>query len=224
MNHLRIITKYPVFFGYAALEIVSFATVYPLKTLHMYVAYFVAYWAFETFRIFVVLALIRDIYLELFSPYLALRSVGCSLFNWAVALLAVLTTASVLVAPAPNAGLGMQTLLDFDQASTLLQGGLLLVVVMLAQFFRLRWPAFAFGIAQGFAVNFTLSAVALMVRRYYGQEANLVFQVLTLTGFDIAVAMWLHTFFAKQPSTAVSVSFVQADLERWNAELAEIVG
>lgn len=113
------------------------------------------------------------------------------------------------------------TILAFEQALRLVQVGVLMLALILATFFRLRWSHCAFGIALGFGLYgiFNLIAIELLRQDLLSKNA---FILLDPFAYDCVVMIWLAYLFQPQPELIIP-ALPHHDLHHWNAALGELL-
>ncbi len=225
MLRMRLTREHALFFGYLCLQLVRFAVLYPLyrDLRHHAVAYFFTYWAFQAFDVVVTIAIIHEVYRRVFAPYPALCRAGCALFNWAMAMLIVVSFTAAAVAQGPDGDRLVVGVLSFEYSADLLRGGLILLLVSLGIFFRLQWPHYTFGTMLGFAIYLLVAVAAVTMRRHVGRDAAGLYWTVTAVGFNLGSMIWARYFLFSKAGERKLIPYARADLERWDADLAEMM-
>jgi hypothetical protein len=222
MDKKRLITSYPLFVFYCSLQAVRLVVLYPLYGRYR-TAYFFGYWAFEAFDVLVSVVIIREIYVRLFMPYEAIRRMGCALFNWAIALLLLLSWYMAVASHMPTKDLLGQAVIAFDQAAIIIRAGLILLLICIGLFFQVNWQRLNFGIAIGFFLFLMMNAAALAILLQYGLKAQPLYAELRSAGYNVGAILWAWYFIRKPVEELRPFPFTTVDLARWNADLAEMM-
>ena len=220
MAKKNLITSYPLFVFYCGLQVIRFVVLYPLYSDHYKVAYFFGFWAFEAFDVIVSVAIIRDIYVRLFTPYPAICRLGCALFNWAIAVLFLVASYAALIAHGPGTWPFGRYVVAFDQSATIIRAGLILLLICIGLFFHIEWQKLNFGISLGFFLFLMVNAAALAIVLQYGLEAQHVYGRLRAAGYNVGAILWAWYVVRKPVEESNRFPFTNGDLARWNAELA----
>jgi hypothetical protein len=221
MLRAKLVQRYGLFFAYTCLQLVRFVVLYPNYDDRLF--YYFVYWAFEAFDVVVTIAIIHDIYIAVFNPYPALRRAGSALFHWAMAILIIVSVMAAAVAQGADSDRLTIGVTAFSQSAALVRGGLILLLVCLGLFFKLQWPHHAFGIAIGLGINLMLVAAAVTVRRHYGMPAQHAYALATQVAFNLGSLVWAKYFLLSERALQGVNPYARADLERWDAELAELM-
>ena len=225
MDKKRLITSYPLFVFYCCLQGIRLVVLYPMFLFwaQYKVPFFFAYWAFEIFDVLVSVAIIREIYIRLFMPYAAIRKMGCALFNWAIAVLVLLSWYVAVVSNGPKRDLLTRTTTAFDQSATIVRAGLILLLICIGLFFQINWSRLNFGIALGFFLFLMVNAAALAILLQNGPDALLLYARLRSSGYNVGAILWAWYFIRKPITELRPFPFTSVDLARWNADLAEML-
>ena len=225
MVRSKLVQRYGLFFAYTCLQLVRFAVLYPIYAgwEHNRFLYFYTYWVFEAVDVVVTIAIIHDVYIAVFSPYPALRRAGSALFNWAMAILIIVSVVAAAVAQGADRARLLIGVTAFEQSAALVRGGLILLLICLGLFFKLQWPHHAFGIAIGLGINVMLVLAAVTVRRHYGVAAADLYSIATAVAFNLGSLVWAKYFLLSERALQGVNPYARADLERWDMELAELM-
>ncbi|HYA23696.1 MAG TPA: hypothetical protein VEF05_06020 [Terriglobales bacterium] len=172
--------------------------------------------------------IIYEMFDHVFRDYATLRNLGPKLFRWAT--LALIIGAIVLAWFAPASGLGrvMSTLYAMERNVNVLLCGLLIVLLALAQYFRLSWRSPVFGIALGLGImaasdlgTYAIrSQIEPISRNLSTDVLDLIIQAATLC----CVLIWTAYLLApERKPVARVVQLPPHDLETWNHELERLL-
>ena len=105
----------------------------------------------------------------------------------------LLLTAIAVVARAPQDGtlqlLSRVHLLDLGVS--VVQSGLLLVLVGFSSYFRLSWRSFAYGIGLGLGILASVDLATETMRVWTGYVAGYAFDFVTMATYHCCVLIWL---------------------------------
>jgi len=224
----RLFYEYPVFFAYAAFQVLGTALrsgVHLLQLHHRvsYGDYFYTYWETQAISIVLSFAVIYEIYCGVFQRYDALQRVGGILF--ACAGIALLAAAGWLAVSAPVAGQpGIVTaVLVMERSVRVMQCGLVLFLFLAAFYFGLPWQNYRFGIALGFGVFASIELAAVAVRSQIGASVAAACSQINSAAYSFGVMIWLCYLLAPQPASQFVGVAQHNDLKKWNQALLEFL-
>jgi len=224
----RLVHDYPVFFTYAAFQVLSTALRYGVHFLQLrhrasYADYFYTFWETQAISIVLGFAVIYEIYGGVFQRYDALRRMGGILFAAAGIVLLVVagwTAASAPVADQPSI---VTAVLLMERSVRLIQCGLLLFLFLAAFYFGLPWQNYRFGIALGFGVYASVRLAAVAVQAQVGAGVAAACSQINSAAYSFGVMIWLCYLLAPQPASQFVGVAQHNDLEKWNQALLEIL-
>ncbi len=167
------------------------------------------------------LAVMLEIFHDIFKPYEALRKFGTVMFRWVVAVLVMVTIASSITtvrlhaAELLNAGSVM-----FDRGLMILQCGIVLFLLLSNRYLGISYRQRVFGIAVGFGITAAVSLLVWsMLHWVHHSMVAPLFALMNVSG-RIGDCIWLVYFFIPQPERRISE--VQPESRRWEYALASI--
>lgn len=216
----RLLREFPIFALYTAHEV--------LKSIALrFVPYgsnaaFYGYWANEAIDIILGIAIIYEIYRHVFKRYEALQSLGSIVFRWC---LIVLTGVAFCLATMPSPGDTpvMRGVLVLGIGGTLIRTGLLLVLFIFASTFGLTWKHYAFGIAMGLAVYYSVDLANLATRIHNGSAGTLAFQFARMGAYCFALVLWVGYFATAENRISRIVTLPSVQLDQWNSTLTQLL-
>ena len=218
----NIVRDFPYFAAYCLLQLVRFTALFAIGFNHR-VAYFFTYWPLEIFDVLLSIAVIRDIYWRSFRNYPALRTFGVALFHWALAL-------SILISAVTAAGTSGKDLdritvgvLVFDQVGAVVRGGLLLLLLCIALFFRLRWNYRQLGVVIGFSIYVIVELAAVSMRRYVGVSGGHAYSLISNIAYNCCCGVWVWIFARQRSDAADGFPYSASELDSWNSSLQSMV-
>src|ERR1700686_4045955 len=142
---------FPIFTSYIAFSLFESGVGYAVfghRTL-----YFATYVVGESVLMILGLALVREIFIQLFSAHDGLRKMATLIFRVVIVTLLLLAV-SVIYAKAPigKNGIG-SALLIVEEAARIVQVGLIMFLFLFSSAFGLRWRQHVFGVALGLGMT-----------------------------------------------------------------------
>jgi hypothetical protein len=218
---------YPVFFSYLIYEAIETFTLYAMDILPSVSieSYWRVFWVSLVVGGLVKFAVIGELLRHLTRSRPALGRDADLTFNCAavgLTLLAVVT-AAYTTPHNPHWLIGGALLLL--QATYIVQCGLVLLVFILAAYFRLTWDRSTFGIALGFAIVFCQHLASRAVEVSVALPDNgVVFDFLNMATYHVCVLMWCYYLLVPQKKPATSTAALpENNLAVWNRELERLL-
>jgi len=213
---------YPAFSAYILFGLFESAILYPLHRENWNTAYFYTYWICEAICIFLGLYVVREIFIQMFEPYPALRRLARVVFRIAVAALVVSACFLVNMQSVDVHGLAKGISLA-NEAARLIELGSIVFLFLSASVFGLHWRQGIFGIAIGLGmlVAFELANNTLIwhVSKTTIDALNLAKGIAFLTSLFI----WLGYLIVPERLTSRADVPRQDQLEQWNQAVAELI-
>jgi hypothetical protein len=211
----------PAFFIYAAFQVVKVTVLFGARQNPR--LYFVAYWAGEIVDLFLVIAVLYQLYCELFRGYEGLRVLQDALFRWSAAVCILLAVVGAAVVPGANASRLLTFLLSFAVGAAILKAGLIIFAMIMSSALALRWSHYAFGALVGFATYNTVELASLAVRSQMGASASAPYQIIHSAAYNCALLIWVGYFFSKERKQLPLESVPENNLAAWNQALLELL-
>lgn len=216
--------RFPIFTGYS---ILSFAFDLGLYSIyHSSIPrefYLKMYWVNEGVGLILGLAVVYEIFNQLLAPYLALRRLAGQIFQIAVGLLAILGCFVVYAQPLGESNHMLAGLMVVEQATRILEVGLLLFLFLFASAFGLHWRQYVFGVALGLGVFAAVELVAVTMRLQFGVTANPIFNIVRTVSFNSSLLIWIGYILAPELAVKPAEMPKRAQLEQWNRAVMELI-
>jgi hypothetical protein len=225
MVRRRLWREFPVFFAYTLFQIVEQGTLFILDHRAAVTAevYWRDRWIFLAFEVPLRFAIIFEIFSSVFRDYPGLKRLTRIVFR--VATVALLFAAIIVIAQAPDDGtypiLSRVHLLDL--AVSMMQSGLLLLLIGFASYFGLSWRNSAYGFAFGLGIFASVRLATEAVRVWNGSIAGYVFDIITMATYHCCVVIWLVYSLAPETARRRVKELPENTLEQWNAELQRLL-
>ena len=210
----------PVFLAYIFFSLFEAAALYAV--FHNRQVYFYTFWSCEAVGILLSLAVLREVFTNLFSPHPALRKLATMIFRAAVVALLVLAGGVIYAQSADARGIANAVLLA-EEATRIVEVGLVMFLFLSSSAFGLHWRQNLFGIALGLG---TLAAVELVTVAFVGHVNQFVVQALSLVrvlSFGTSLLIWLGYLLAPERMTSSAEVPKKAQLEQWNQAVMELI-
>jgi hypothetical protein len=219
--HKRAWKSFPLFTSYFG---VSFAaTVFIYLFRHNTALYFYSYWLVEAAGIVLGFAVVYEIFSIVFSGHAGLRRLAAVTFRWVLAFL-LLVGIVVLVKQAPLGFRGITSaILIVEQATRIIEVGLLMCLFLLCTAFGLHWRQQVFGIALGLGLFVAVELITVTVRGQVGKSAYDALNVLRILGFNVSLLIWIGYLLAPERASSKAELPQRSQLEQWNQAVMELI-
>ena len=216
--------KFPIFLLYSA---VSFAFDLGLYLIYHsslpQKVYRYTYWVSETVGLILGLAVVYEIFRHLFTPYPALRRLAKHSLLGSVAVLAMLGCIVAYAQPVGESNHVRAALFAVEQATRILEVGLLFFLFLFASAFGLHWRQYIFGMALGLGVFVAVELVAVTLRLQFGLVARPIFNVVRSISYNTSLLIWIGYILAPELSASPAEMPQSAQLEQWNRAVMELI-
>jgi hypothetical protein len=225
MVRRRLWREFPLFFAYTLFTVVQQGTLFIQD--HRAVVTGDEYcrdrWVFSSIEVPLRFAIVFEIFSSVFRSYPGLKQLTRILFRAATVVL--LFVAIIVIARAPDSEavpiLSRVQLLDLGVS--MMQAGLLLLLVGFASYFGLSWRSPAYGFAFGLGIFACVRVANDAVRLWNLSVDAHVFDFVTMATYHCCVVIWL--VYSMTPETAPRrvKELPENTLEQWNAELQRLL-
>jgi hypothetical protein len=217
--------EFPVFFAYTLFQVVEEGTLFVLDHTAAVSSddYWRDQWLFLAIQTPLRFAIIYEIFCSVFRDYPGLKRLTTLVFRTATVIL--LFAAIVVIARAPDDGslpiLSGVHLLEL--AVSMMQGGLLLLLIGFASYFGLSWRSPAYGFAFGLGIYASVMLATKAVWLWTGTLGVDAFNVITMATYHLCVVIWLVYSLAPETARRRVKELPENTLEQWNAELQRLL-
>lgn len=216
--------RFPFFFSYCVLNLtlgVGLFVIFSFPPLRH--VYFRAYWLKEGLGLVLGFAVVYEVFRHLLTPYPALRRLATTVFQVSIALLAVLACVVVCAQPSVEHNPIMSLFLVVEEATRILEVGLLAFLFLFASTFGLHWRQYAFGIALGLGIFIAVELLAVVMRIQFGNAATPIFNIVRSVSFNSSLLIWIGYILAPELATKPAEMPKRAQLEQWNRAIMELI-
>jgi len=214
--------KYPIFFVYAAFNLFEAGATFALFRLKMLMAYFFVYWACEAVAIVLGLAVVREIFTNLFSPHPALRKLATMIFRCGVLVLVIAAICVIYAQSADARGVAKAILLA-EEAARLVEVGLIMFLFLCSSAFGLHWRQNVFGIALGLGMFAAVELLTVTVIPHVGRPTQQAFNLVRGISFAASLLIWLGYLLVPERVASSGEVPKRAQLEQWNQAVMELI-
>jgi len=186
------------------------------------VAYFWAFWTCETIGIVLGLAVVREIFTNVFSPHPALRKLATMIFRAAVMALVLLACGVIYTQSANAKGMANAVLLAAE-AARLVEVGVIMLLFLSSTAFGLHWRQNVFGIALGLGMFAAVDLVTVTLIGHVSPATQLAFRLARGISFSTSLLIWLGYLLLPERATSSAEIPKQAQLEQWNQAVMELI-
>lgn len=168
---------------------------------------------------------VYEIFSTVFASYPVLLRSGRGVLRGALILLLLIGIAVAAYEPGANAGRIAYVSSALSRSVSLIQCGLLVVLLVFSSYFRLSWQSFAMGIALGVGIY---ASVDLGIAAVYAElspvsrKAQYIFDFVGMGTYHCSVLIWLGYLLVRK-SPPASDDVPPNDLELWRDELEQLV-
>jgi hypothetical protein len=226
MLRRKLAREFPAFFAYTVYEVLQFLVLYTMAHVDAFSGeqYAAAWLVGGAFSIVLRFAIVSEIFHHVFQDYPSLNKFGMLVFRWATVVLMVV--AVVLVASAsggePDRNTAIMNIVD--RTVSIVQCGLLVLVLMLSRFLSFTWRSYVFGIALGLGLFASAELGISALRAQFGTAVAMdFFNLLTLAVYHCCVLLWIAYLLLPQRVTARVSSVPANDLAHWNDALERLL-
>jgi hypothetical protein len=210
--------KFKYFFGYIIIQLISFAIVFAAYW-HSYSFMFYFYWATNAISVAVGFVVIHEVFVDVFRSFHTLRDLGTVLFKWAG--LVMLLVAGVVSVSTTNSNVApwMQAILTAQRCVRMIQVGMVLFLLVFAQYLGINRRQHSFGIALGFG-SFAVVELALLASWVGNHLGTLWINAVNMGAYNASLFCWLAYVALKSPARDSATSLFQS--QRWEQSLSDI--
>ncbi len=187
-----------------------------------YREYFYAYWFVQApVSTLLELAIIYEIFGQLFRPYPHLRDFAGVLFRWAGSVLVLVAVLLALNASGSEAPVVVGVLWA-GRSARLVQCGLVFFLLWFCSYLGITRRHYLFGVALGFGTIASTELAALAARTMTGYIGDRGFNVAVLAAADFAAVIWLIYLRARAPA-AKQPAQIAVSGQSWDQGVAALL-
>jgi hypothetical protein len=211
---------YPAFSAYVFFSVCETVVTSVLRYRGM--RYFYPFWACEAIGIVLGLAVVREIFTNLFSPHPALRKLATVTFRVAVVALIVLAC-TVYFAESGNARGLASAIMRAEEAARIVELGVIMFLFLSSSAFGLHWRQHEFGIALGLGTCAAVELFNVTLINHVSQEVAQIFGLVRSLSFDLSLLIWFGYLLVPERTASSAEIPKQDQLEQWNQAVMELI-
>ncbi len=190
MLRRKLRAEYPMFFNYTVFQVVSHILMFVLWRCS-YNLYYYGYWTTSALGIFLGFAVIREVFLEAFRPYEALRELGEMLFSWSLLVLVIIALLSAFTQNAPDDNRLFTALMTGERSIRILQCGLVLFMFVFARYLGISAKHQLFGYSLGFGLFAVVEMLSILVWKQFAAVSDFWMRFTISGTYFVSVLLWL---------------------------------
>jgi hypothetical protein len=212
---------FPVFTSYTIFSLLESGVGYAV--FHNRNLYFATYVIGESVLLILGLAVVREIFIHLFSTHTGLRKIATWIFRIVVVLLVLLAVAVICAkAPIGRSGIG-EALLIVEEAGRILQVGLIMLLFVFSSAFGLRWRQHVFGVALGLGMTTVGELLAVTMVPHVTRAMAWTLDLAHISAFDLSLMVWMGYLVTAEAVSKSADIPKRAQLEQWNQAVMELI-
>jgi len=228
MIRRQLFRQFPVFFAYTVFEVAQFLVLFVLD--HWFIdkvsidQYVNLYMIGNAISIVLRFGIVHEIFANVFQSYPALQQFGGVIFRWATVVLMIVAVTIVAYSSGSETDKFTLAATVVDRAVSIVQCGLLVLLVLLARFLSFSWTSYVFGIALGLGFFASLQLAISTLRAHLGAETQTVaFSEISMAVYHCCVLFWIVTLLLPQRSSRQIPPARSHQLEHWNDVLQRLL-
>ena len=212
--------NFPAFSAYIFFSVFEAAAIYAVSGRGM-VNYY-TFWACEAIGIFLGLAVVREIFTNLFSPHPALRKLAAVIFRVAVVALVVLACAVYFTESGNAKGISNAVMLAAE-AARVVEVGLIMFLFLSSGVFGLHWRQNVFGMALGLGLFAAVELVTVKLIGHVSVPIARAFNLVHGVAFCTTLLIWLGYLLVPERAASSAEMPHRDQLEQWNEAVMELI-
>jgi len=226
MVRRKLVREFPSFFAYTVYEAVQFVVLYAMNRSdaisgHQYT---VAWLLGSCGSVALRFAIVHEIFSKVFQSYPALKDFGTIVFRWAAVVLLLVAVVLVGWASGYDTERFTTAYTVIDRAVSIVQGGLLILILLLSRFFSFPWRSYVFGIALGIGFFASVELGIIAIRTQIGVAVRAeFFDMLTMAAYHCCVLFWIVTLLLPERVETRVTSVPAHNLDHWNDALQRLL-
>ncbi len=211
--------KYPLFTAYIFFNLFETAAALSVYRMH---AYFYTFWICEAIGIFLGLAVVREIFTNIFAPHPALRKLAILVFRVAVVALVLLACGAIYEQSVSAKTIARVVMVATD-GTRIVELGLIMFLFLSSSAFGLHWRQNEFGIALGLGTCAAVELINVTLMTHLSPAAGRIFSVVRSFSFNFSLLIWLGYLLFPERATSSGELPKKAQLEQWNQAVTELI-
>jgi hypothetical protein len=212
--------KYPFFVAYILFNLFKTGAIFSVYGTG--VVYFYTFWVCEAIGIVLGLAVVREIFTNIFSPHPALRKLAILIFRVAVIALVFLACGAIYEQSVSARSIARVLMVATD-GTRIIELGLIMFLFLSSSAFGLHWRQNEFGIALGLGTCAAVELVNVTLMTHHSPAAEQIFSMVRSFSFNFSLLVWLGYLLIPERATSSGQLPKKAQLEQWNQAVTELI-
>jgi hypothetical protein len=212
--------KYPMFAAYVFFNLFETGATFPGHRTGA--AYFYTFWICEAVGIVLGLAVVREIFTNIFAPHAALRKLATLIFRIAVVAL-ILLACGAIYEQSGNAKSIARVVMVATDGTRIIELGLIMFLFLSSSAFGLHWRQNEFGISLGLGTCAAIELINVTLMTHLSPAAGQVLSLVRSLSFNGSLLIWLGYLLAPPERPTTTVDVPKAQLEQWNQAVMELI-
>ena len=226
MIRRKLFRLFPAFFSYIVYEVVQFLVLFTMDRMDSVSAnqWSMAALVGTTGSMILRFLVVHEIFNNVFESYPALRAFGGLLFRWATVVLMIIAVTMVGYSSGSELDRFTVVYTILDRAVSIVQCGLLVLLVLLARFLSFPWTSYAFGIALGLGFFASVDLGISAIKAQYGVNVGYgIIDPISMATYHCCVLFWVVSLLRPERKVARTASPPGHELEHWNSALQRLL-
>lgn len=217
--------EFPMFFAYTIFQMVEEGSLFVMDHSAAISAnqYWCAHWVGVGIDVALRFAIIVEIFSSVFKKYAGLTQLSRIVFRGAAVVLLMVAIAVAARAPGDGTLPIIARVHVLALAVSVMQSGLLLLLIGCSTHLGLFCRSFPYGIAFGLGIFASVDLATETLRVWTGSIAGYGFDFVTMATYHCCVLIWLIYALAPEAARSPAQEVPTSNLEQWNAELQRLL-
>jgi hypothetical protein len=185
--------------------------------------YFYVYWLGEAAGIVLGFLVLYEVFRHIFLNHSALRKLAASIFGASLVLLGGIAISILLHAGPRLSGNMGRSVMVLEEATRMIEVGMLIVLFMCTSTFGLHWRQSVFGIAVGLGIFVSVELITVTMRSQASPAMHDVFSIVRASAYTISLIVWGTYMLLPERAVDESPLPQRGQLEQWNQAILELI-
>ena len=213
--------KFPIFTTFVVYDFVEGIAGYAL--FGRWNAFFYVYTIGEALAVAFGIAVVYELFAELFSRHQALRSLAAWVLRASAGLL-ILVAAGVLYTHSPIGKHAISVaLMIIEEAARVVELGCVVFLFLFSGAFGLHWRQWMFGIALGLGLLVAVKLLVVTMLPYANSAMVQVWYMISSGSYDLSILIWCGYLALPERTPQGTELPHHSQLEQWNQAILELI-
>jgi hypothetical protein len=221
MVRRRLYKDFLLFLCYAVSEVVVTAVLFTLFYFNNSMYYYA--WMVGTgLSVSLRFGVTHEVFESVFGDSAALKRLATVFFRWATGLLFLVAVAVAAYTAGSGTSRLAASILVSNKIVSIIQCGLVILLVLFSRYFHLSWRKYSFGIALGLGIYASVGIATMAVATQFGSNAN-VLHFIQMGTYHCCVLVWLFYLLMPEAAPRKVEAVNLEDVQNWNRELQRLL-